>query len=463
MSALNICQTRKRVWSVLACGLMLASGGCQTYEHKPLGLSSYREAFVARTPESPEVSEFARRLGISGSGHEGGFAVGDGVSMREAEVIALVFNADLRTERLKTGVTKASVENAGRWEDPSIGVDIARIIESVQHPWKVAGAVGLTLPISGRQEIEQQRAGFEHAAALSRVVQHEWRVRMEVRRVWMRWESFEAQVGTTREFLERVEQVLSVVDAMEAAGEMTRTEARLFRIEKATKKAELSTLDSQLEQAALSLRQLMGLSAGAPITLVHAGLGGVPMPEIDLASLESRSPHLQVAAAEYEAAEKALELAVRKQYPDLNISPGYGNEDGDNEVLLGLSLPLPILNGNRREIAEARAEREVARASAEAALERLLGDVEAAESRRRSITLQREVLETEIVPLVDAQYADARQVAQLGEVNALVLLESLSRQQEAKMRLIESRREEWLAVIDLIDLLGPETTERTMP
>jgi outer membrane protein TolC len=163
-----------------------------------------------------------------------------------------------------------------------------------------------------------------------------------------------------------------------------------------------------------------------------------------------------VAMAEYEAAERALELEVRKQYPDLHIGPGYGNEDGQNQVLLGLSVPIPILNANRRGIAEARAQREVARAAVEGTLEQTISALRAAEVRLAAATRRRHTLESEIVPLVDAQYADARQVARLGEVNTLVLLESLTRQQEAKIGLVEAARDEALAAVDLEELMGPE-------
>jgi hypothetical protein len=65
------------------------------------------------------------------------------------------------------------------------------------------------------------------------------------------------------------------------------------------------------------------------------------------------------------------------------------------------------------------------------------------------------MLRDEIVPLVDAQYTDAREVARLGEVNSLVLLESHARQHEAKVGLIEAARDEALAAIDLEELIGP--------
>lgn len=442
--------------------LVLLAGGCQSYERRPLDVAGHQAAFLARTPESPEVRAFADALGAQPLGTGGdaaeGFDPADGITRAEAEVIALVFNADLRVARLRAGVTQATAENAGLWEDPTLGVDIARIVESTPEPWKVFTSVGITIPISGRLEIEKQRAGVEHAAELARVAQREWSVRMSVRRAWSEWSSLDAQLATTRDFLSRVDQILVVVDKMEQAGEMARTEARLFRIERATKSSELTLLEARAREADLLLRQLMGMSPDAPLRFQAVGFGPArtgDLQKTDLTQLERRSLAMVVAAAEYEAAEKALELEIRKQYPDLHLGPGYGREDGQDQVLLGLSVPIPILNANRRGIAEARAQREVARASAEATLEQTIAALRTAEVRLAAAVRRRQTLESEIIPLVDAQYTDARQVARLGEVNTLVLLESLTRQQEAKVGLVEAARDEALAAIDLDELIGP--------
>ncbi len=459
-------RARRRAGRASVAGLIvLVAGGCQSYERRPLDVAGHHAAFLARTPDGPEVRAFAQSLATSSATTAGaptvGFDPADGITRDEAEAIALVFNADLRLARLKAGVTRATAENSGLWEDPTIGVDLTRIIEGTPEPWKVFGTVGITIPISGRLEIEKQRAGFEHAAELARVAQREWSVRMAVRRAWSEWSALDAQLAATRDFLARVDQILVVVDTMEHAGEMTRTEARLFRIERANKAADLAVLEARAREGDLRLRRLMGMSPDASLVLRAAGVGpgrATNLRGVELGQCGQRSPALLVAAAEYEAAEKALELEVRKQYPDLHVGPGYGNEDGQRQVLLGLTVPVPILNANRRGIAEARAQRDVARATVEGTLEQTIAAIRAAEVRLAAATTRRQAFESEIVPLVDAQYADARQVARLGEVNTLVLLESLTRQQEAKIGLVEAARDEAVAAVDLEELIGPDPT-----
>jgi hypothetical protein len=113
----------------LAGLIVLIAGGCQSYERRPLDLAGQHAAFLARTPESPDVGAFANSLAAR-MPDTPGFDTADSLTLAEAELIALVFNADLRVARLRAGVTRATAENAGLWEDPTIGVDLTCIIES---------------------------------------------------------------------------------------------------------------------------------------------------------------------------------------------------------------------------------------------------------------------------------------------------------------------------------------------
>jgi len=443
--------------------LVAVTAGCQSYERAPLDLPAHTAEFLARTPDAPQVQAFAASLAPDPIAGAEPFDLGDGLTCREAEMVALVFNAELRRARLKAGVTLAGAENAGLWPDPTVGVDITRILESVERPWEVFGSIGFTIPISGRLEIEKDRAGIEHAAELSRVAQAEWEVRMAVRRTWTEWVAASTAAASTRDFIDRVDEVMAIVDTMERAGETPRTEARLLRIERASTAAELPLLEARVEQSLRELRQLMGLAPNAPLDLRANGLGPpdrgtLAASDLSPEALTQRSPAMLVAMAEFEVAERTLELEVREQFPDIQLTPGYGTQDGQRQFNIGISAPIPVLNGNRRAIAEARAQRELARANAETELERLLDSVKAAHIRANAAAAHRSAIERDILPLVDAQYADARQLAKLGEVRTLVLIESLARQHTAKLKLIDARRDEALAAIELEGLAGPPAT-----
>lgn len=435
--------------------LALSHGACQKYERRPLDLDAHRRDFQSRlTP--PEIASSGEATSSSG------FDVSDGLSLAEAEVVALVYNADLRVARLEAGVAKATAEETGRWDDPTIGFDVVRVLQGGPNPWKVLTNIGLTLPISGRLRIEKERAGLAHAGEVARVAEAEWRTRMSLRRAWARWSSLHEIAEADRGFVERLDRVLTTVDALERANEITRAHARLFRIERAQATASLAVTMAERQQAELDLRHLMGVAPTATVAMRPEWPADVEL-DVEPEMLLERSPALLTARAEYEVAEKSLELEVRKQYPDLFVAPGWGRDEGEDEALLNLLAPVPIINANRRGIAEAGARRDAARARAEGQLEHVISRLAAARARADAAAERRRLMETEVLPLADAQLEDARRTAELGEVDVMVLLESLRRQADTRRRVIEARLDETRAVIDCLELTGsaPSTDPTT--
>jgi len=442
---------------LLGIAALAAIGGCQSYQRQPLDLDAHRRAWLQRSPDSPGVAEYARRLAAAAPESPPGFDPADGLSLPEAQAVALVFSADLRLARLRAGVAQASALNAGQWEDPVLGVGLTRIIQSTPHPWMYMSTIGLTIPISGRLTIQRELAAAGHNTELLRVYQAEWNTMTELRRAWVRWAASGERVRATADSLERLTEIVSIVAALEAAGEMPRIDAAMFRIELATARNDLVQLESARDEHELTLKRLMGLSPSAPVVLVSGLLAEPERPEIQQIREQwpARNPALGVARAEYEVAERALELEIRKQYPDLMIGPGYSREDGTDRALLDLSIPLPLLNRNRLAIATARAERDVARAGFETTFERLAADLEEAGIGLAAARAQREILLTQVVPLVNQQYADTRKVAELGEVNTLALLQSLLSQQQTEIKLIDAVLAERLAAIRIDEIAGP--------
>jgi outer membrane protein TolC len=68
------------------------------------------------------------------------------------------------------------------------------------------------------------------------------------------------------------------------------------------------------------------------------------------------------ALAQYAAVEADLALEIAKQYPDINIGPGYTYEERNSFFTVGISSTIPIFNRNQGPIAEAEARRREAAA-----------------------------------------------------------------------------------------------------
>jgi cobalt-zinc-cadmium efflux system outer membrane protein len=434
--------------------------GCQRYQPRPLDLPAHIDVWRSRSPESTEVAAFAQQLAERGAGDRSPFDASDGLSLREAEVVALVFNADLRLARLRAGVAATNAENAGLWDDPVIGVDIQRIVESVAEPWVIASTIDFTLPISGRLGATKSRARADHATALHQVALEEWQTIERVRLAWLQWSGLRLRRELTDANIAQLDQITSAARRLVQAGEMDRTQAALFDLELARRRNDSRRYAGQQREAEAELRGLLGLAPEAPLEftpMVNIEPRIASASEIEVV-LAERSPRLALRRAEYEAAERTLALDVRKQYPDLSIGPGYASDEGQSRALLGLRAPLPILNANRQAIGESRAEREVARAAFETQYERLVIDLERFLAQLETARSIREDLESSVVPLADRQLEDARRLAELGELDPLVLLESLVRGYETQLSLIDARLSESQAAVAIDEIVGPPAT-----
>jgi hypothetical protein len=160
--------------------------GCQRYQPRSLDPEEHRARWLERSPQSAGVVEFAQQLADSGDSVSE-YDPSDGITCAEAELIALVFNPELRLARLRAGMTAATAEHAGLWDDPEFSIDFLRITESVSTPWVITPGLAFTIPISGRLEVEKSRADAALRAELTRVAEDEWRVRHKVRQVWLAW------------------------------------------------------------------------------------------------------------------------------------------------------------------------------------------------------------------------------------------------------------------------------------
>jgi outer membrane protein, heavy metal efflux system len=466
------CSRRTIVPATLLFAVTLAgSAGCQSYERMPLDMDAARMAWLSRSPAEPSVREFAAALRkaetCDGPGEIHGFDPSDGLTLAEAEAVTLVFNPDLRLARLEANVTRATAMHAGLWQDPVLGVDLERIVSGAggANPWVVASTIGITIPISGRLDAEKARAGADLAAKLDRVAAKEWAVRSALRELWVEWSAARVRAEVTQELIAKLRDVASLADQQEKAGSMTRLDARLFRVELAGREADLIATTARVKELQLQLTAMLGLAPETSPTLVPTVTFAARTTDMEKLRLllDSSNPELAAVRAEYEVSEQSLRTEVRKQYPDLTIGPGYGTDQGDHRILLGASLPIPLWNRNQQGVAQASAQREVARGRFETTYEHLFFKLAIALTRFESGKAQRSLVESSVVPLADEQEADVRRVAALGRVDPLLLLESLKTQYAAKVRLVEARASESIGAVRLDELIGPPIPKPNQP
>ena len=442
---------------VLLTSCLLCGAGCQRYAPHPLDLDAHGLSVRERHPASPGVADYARKfMGVDNPSFTR-YDPADGLSLDEAEIVALFFNPRLRTARLAARVPTVGAAEAGRWEDPALQVDAERIIESVPNPWVLGGMFNVTIPLSGRLRAGKDKALAEANVERLRVVAAEQELLVELRATWLDWSSLLEQALVTRAMLRELDDFARAADKLRAAGELGPLDARLFQIERLTRSGKLLTIEADVRDRELRLRSTLGLVPDAGVTLVPSltAANGSPPLAPDAKGLVENHPRLRVARAEYEVAERALRLEIRRQYPDLALGRGFGTDEGTERVLGGFGLPLPLWNANRRAIAEARAARDAARAAAEGQYEQLLHAAAQSKNSLDAAAARLRFVEEELGPLVDDQLAAARQLGRLGDSETLVLLEAVKASYDARFEVLEARRRLALAAVRASTLVEP--------
>jgi outer membrane protein TolC len=192
-------------------------------------------------------------------------------------------------------------------------------------------------------------------------------------------------------------------------------------------------------EARLATAVGLPLSAIQSVKLDFSAFHRLPEPRNSLRLALTRRADLMALLSEYAAAEAALNLELARQYPDVNLMPGYDYNSGQNRWHLGLNLQLPF-NQNRGPIAEAEARRTTAekrflaqQASIHGALDIALAAYQA--SRIKASTA------AQLAQEADTASATTKKMVEAGNVSALELTRRQIEASAAKVALMTTTLE----------------------
>ncbi|MCC5876206.1 MAG: TolC family protein [Candidatus Sumerlaeia bacterium] len=391
---------------LLVCSAtVILATGCISYKASPLAMEGHKNAMTSRTVSEANVQTTT-------------------LSMADAERVALYLNPELRAARQAANIEAVAVNSAGLWEDPIASGHVLRLLESRTDRWVIGAGLMFTIPISGRLNVAKEMARASSQAAIVEAWGEEQRVIRELRDAWIDWDTVrESRVVNSNE--------RARYESAAASGESTMINHTHTRV-----RLEDSQLHAQESTARLRILSLMGLAhASQEIRLVP----GLTVPEWRGTpdDIFRANPRVLLRQAEYEVAEQSLRLEVRKQYPDLTIGPLFESRDREDRLGIGISLPIPILNGNRGNIANAVAVRDAACVAWQAAVEQAF-DQYAITVNKRDMTRGVADSYRSLVPTARSQADQTRSRLDSDDRNTLLLVDSVGNERHAQLGLINS-------------------------
>lgn len=242
-----------------------------------------------------------------------------------------------------------------------------------------------------------------------------------------------------------------------AAGKISPVEETKARVAEAGVKVALTQAESELRNARRRLTSFWGNAT--PRFTVATGevdrLPEMPLPEVIEARLEA-APVVERARRELERRKSLVTVEQSKTVPDLTLSVGMQRREevAREQVLVGVSVPLPLFNRNQGNLLEALRREDKARAELLSARLALSNDVLQTLERVRARREEADLLRADVLPGARSAYEAATIGFENGKFSFLEVLDAQRTYFSAKSQYLNALAALHRAVTDLESLLG---------
>jgi len=446
--------------NIVAGTTMLIFSGCQSIPPEPLQLSEVRIHLSERPLDVEPIRAFADSLNRQLEPTNSVYDPSDGISLREAHAIALWYNPVVREARAEIQYAEDAVNSSGIWPDPIVSPKLGEkevdTDSGSKRRWIIGSGLSLTIPLSGRLGAERLLRGVQQDIAFRMAQEAEWTVSKDLYQAWIDWSASLKSVELLDEHLVNLDHLVKTTGRLAEAGEISAVDARVFQLTYGQLVAGKALKQSEVLKAKIRILGLMGLNSNVPVEFVPQIIPAFQESNTPVFEISETHPTLATYRARYEEAEKRLHLELRKQYPDLTISPSFEDEENESAFVFGFGLPLPIWNANKAGIAAAVTARKRAREEVEHALQDLTLDLAVHQSERTGAQAQNDTLLNDVSPLLDRQLSETRNLLDVGEFDVLLLHNVLKQSLEIKQSVLNSSLNEQRALISIIAATTPE-------
>lgn len=400
---------------------VLPFAGCavQRYRAAPLVPAESASGFESRSLSDANLQAFVEKsLGQPASSWPP-----KAWDLQRLSVIGLYFSPEVQAARARLEEAEAAIVTAGARPNP-----VFDLSPGVPSPYLLTLDFAVPLETRGKRGYRLRSARNLNEAAQLDLADTAWKVHSAVRRALLD----HLLAARSLDLFHSEEQVrneqVKLLQERFVVGDIPRPELDLARIELSKTHLAIRAAEGQVGETKVALAAAMGLPASAleATSFDWADLDSPPsaqsfsLQEIRREAVLDRLD-IRRALAQYAAAENDLQLEIAKQYPDVQIGPGYTYEERDNFFTLGLSITLPIFNRNRGPIAEAEAKRREAAATFVQKQAQVMGDSERALATYSAALNELAEADQSLRQLQDTQLRMTQLAVQIGEEDRLTL------------------------------------------
>ena len=394
-------------------------GGCAHYQPQPIDAPAHVLEYRTRRLDDSALTAWVGRWA--------GPVSSPGWTDRQLAVAALALRAEVPRARAEWHAVRAGERTAGSRPQPGASVNVERAVSGSdgQSPWVVSLGALLTLELGGKRSARLQQAQARTSVAEAELAATAWRVARDTRRAALDVTLAEAERAGAAGELSAIAGVQSLEEQRFAEAAVTSSEVARRGSEVAEARGAVARAERERIEARAALAAAIGLPPRAFDSIAVAPvespgcerLGAIGADSLQVLALTTR-PEMPRILAEYAGAEAALKLQVARQYPDLDLGPGFTWDQGVHRWTLALAVPGLLAFRNRGPIYEAEATRTAAAARVVETQDSILSDLAIAGEGCRGARIERVAADSQVAA-AGRSVARARAAYERGEAPRL--------------------------------------------
>lgn len=375
------------------------------------------------------------------------------ITLAAAVQWALDSHPDLSAARREIEATEGARTQAGAYQNPSLSVELEDFRQGNRTT-----TVMLSQPFELGGKRAARMAAAERATELART-------QLDVKRAELRASVtaafFGSLVAQERVRLAQASLNLARTGSQAAgkrviAGKVSPVEETRAKVAEANVRLDLIQAQGELQTSLQELRALTARTSGIEAVDGNA----LELPALPaLQALEQRiadAPALRQARLEVRRLGALADLESAKRVPDITVNAGIkrAQDQGRNQAVIGISVPLPVFDTNRGATVEALRRQDKAEDEARAVELRLRADVASARQRQATASAEVAAVQTEILPGAQSAFDAASKGFELGKFDYLEALDAQRSLLQARAQYLRSLADVHRAATDLDRLLG---------
>ena len=236
-----------------------------------------------------------------------------------------------------------------------------------------------------------------------------------------------AEVEVTRDLLANFDRIISLNEERFRVGEISGGDLRRVQVERFRVFDEVVGAELNLKQAKISLLGLFGIADSTvefdvsdPL-VKREPIGALPSLRVEAMQIR---PDLKAQRHRTTRAREQIEFEQALRFPNVSPFVGYKRDFGENRVLFGLEVPLPLFNRNQGGIVRATAEAERESFQRQRAESQALLEVDQAFNRFEAERRRLEALESDYLPKARESREIAETAYRLGAIDLNAFLDA---------------------------------------